>query len=102
MANVTSWLSSGAPIVVTAVGTTPVFMPSPDYPHSQERHFVSAPLYRLFYDRVDYFLGLRDTWEPCPKNIDKALYVSVEGLENGADPLCYMPDSTDPTKRAGG
>ena len=100
VANVVAWLSSFSAPIFTAVGTTPVVLPGQESPHCQERYFVSSPLYHLFYDRVDYFLGLREDWAPCPNDLDRSLFIPAEGLGSGADPLCYMPDSTDPTKPA--
>jgi hypothetical protein len=65
---------------------------------TEQRYYVSPPLYNLFFARMDYFLGLKDTWEPCAKRIDKSLYIAAAGIENGQDPLCYHARSSDPTK----
>jgi len=63
-------------------------------------YYLSPPLYDLFFERMDYILGLRSDWAPCAK-IDKTKYHYTHGLENGNDPLCYHARSQDPTKGSG-
>ena len=100
-ANVVSWpVSIGGFSAVPVYPGVPMIVPSPPSgPMDEERFYVSPPLYKLFYDRMDYFLNLRDTWEPCPKKIDKSEYIFAGGLEYGDDPLCLLSDATDPTKK---
>jgi hypothetical protein len=92
--NVVSWLESAS------VGYSPYRLPTAIELHSgrPDRYYASPHLYNLFFARFDYFAGLRNTWEPCPSNLNKSTYIFMDGLENGDDPLCYMPDSHDPTK----
>lgn len=59
--------------------------------------YLSPPLYDLFFDRMDYFLGLRSDWAPCAK-VDKTKFLFTAGMENGNDPLCSHVKSQDPTK----
>jgi hypothetical protein len=93
---VTPGLIPAAPMVNKSNFSTPRIRED-GFPSSED-YYVSPHLYRLFFDRFDYFAGLRDTWEPCAKNIDKTTFIYKVGLESGQSPLCYSPDSHDPTK----
>jgi uncharacterized protein YneR len=91
-----SWLGSAA----SGIGSgSQIVLSDPKIPvGSIDQHYFSPHLYTLFFDRFDFFAGLRDTWEPCGKDLDKSTYVSTTGLKNGQDPLCLIPDKYDPTK----
>jgi hypothetical protein len=85
-----AWYAGGAG------GTFPVPVPA----KSADDPYLSPPLYDLFFDRMEYFLGLRSDWAPCAK-IDKTKFLFAAGMENGNDPLCSHVKSQDPTKGGG-
>jgi hypothetical protein len=96
--NVVSWKSKGdtyyaSPISFSVETTLSGSTPSKDI------YYVSAPLCKLFYDILDFFLGLRDTWEPCNNKNDQNNYIKSEGLGSDQDPLCFLADDHDPTKK---
>jgi hypothetical protein len=104
--HVVAWMSNSegmvgmiVPIPASFGGYASATMQTGSSPGAQ-RYYVSPPLYKLFYDRLDYFMGLTNNWAPCVKNIDKTSYIYAVGLENGLDPLCFMPDARDPTKES--
>jgi hypothetical protein len=66
--------------------------------NSADDPYLSPPLYNLFFDRMEYFLGLRSDWAPCVQ-VDVSKFHRAEGLKNGGnDPLCFMAKAQDPTK----
>jgi len=55
--------------------------------------YLSAALYKLFFDRVDYVLGRRQTWPTC-KEAKNDLAAKESGAE--LESLCAYADSTVP------
>jgi len=75
-----------------------IFTPGMNPSLSGDIYFLSPPLYDLFFDRLDYFLGRRSDWAPCAK-VDKTKYQSIGRVfKDGNDPLCFKVKSQDPTE----
>lgn len=68
------------------------------FPGKTENEYYTSPtLYKLFFDRVDYFLGLRSDWATC-KNAEKNMHQYEQGATIWLEPLCSIVRETDPTK----
>jgi len=68
---------------------------------SENDYYVSPPLYKLFFDRVEYFLGLRHDWASCDSaesSITEHERRNNKGI--GLHALCTIVRERDPTKPA--
>lgn len=63
----------------------------------EEQFYVSPSLYRLFFDRLEYFLNIQSAWPACAAYKSEH-YQYGAGLENALQPLCSYATATDPTK----
>lgn len=60
---------------------------------SEEVHYISPPIYRLFFSRMDYVLGLSGQWVDC-STAKKTM--NPEGLNDTLAPLCALVKSKVP------
>ncbi len=85
---VRSWIGDG-------MGANPFPVPFPG--KTENEYYTSPSLYTLFFDRVDYFLGLREDWETC-EAAEKKMHPLEAGIGAGLESLCSVARENDPTK----
>ncbi len=82
-----SWAGQGM-----SAGPFPVPFPG----KSENEYYTSPSLYKLFFDRVDYFLGLRSDWATCDA-AEKNMHQYEAGVGTGLEALCSIVREKNPT-----